>query len=145
MNRSTILLHRLMSVAVATLGVSLIATMPTVAAAAPDTTVTIHDDGALSTWGYTETMTAVQVGQTVVTWTNLGAKAHAASAVDGSWHTALLENGASGSVTFSMPGTYAYICAPHPWMQGTIVVLADAGSAPATDDATSSGTGEHGT
>jgi plastocyanin len=26
------------------------------------------------------------------------------------------------TITFDKPGTYYYICAPHPWMYGQIIV-----------------------
>ena len=103
-----------------------------IAAAAPSVTsadnpipVTIHEGGDPTAWGYTPTTTTVSVGQTV-TWTNSGAFAHDAAATDGSWKTQLLDPGASGSVTFNTPGTYTYICTPHPWMQATITVTAAA-------------------
>jgi plastocyanin len=92
--------------------------------------IVIHEGGADPTaWGYTPTSTTVPVG-TTVTWTNSGAFPHDAASTDGSWKTPLLDPGASGSVTFSTPGTYAYICTPHPWMQATIIVTA-ASAAPA--------------
>jgi hypothetical protein len=60
--------------------------------------------------------------------------AHDAASTDGSWKTALLNNGASDSVTFSTPGTYTYICTPHPWMQATVVVTAAVSLAPPPAD-----------
>jgi len=98
--------------------------LPSITSAADGpTSVVIHDGGDPTTWGYTPASTTVAAGQTV-TWTNSGAFAHDASATDGSWKTPLLNNGASGAVTFANPGTYTYICTPHPWMLGTIVVTA---------------------
>jgi plastocyanin len=87
--------------------------------------IVIHEGADPTTWGYTPTSTTVPVG-TTLTWTNSGAFPHDAASTDGSWKTPLLDPGASGSVTFSTPGTYAYICTPHPWMQATIVVTAAA-------------------
>jgi hypothetical protein len=44
----------------------------------------------------------------------------------------LLSGGEAGSVTFNKPGTYAYICTPHPFMIGQIIVTgAEVASAPA--------------
>ncbi|HLZ26838.1 MAG TPA: plastocyanin/azurin family copper-binding protein [Chloroflexota bacterium] len=97
--------------------------------AADGPAVSIHDGGDPTTWGYTPASTSVSVGQTV-TWTNSGAFPHDAAATDGSWKTPLLNTGQSGSVTFSTPGTYTYICTPHPWMQATIVVTAAVPAAP---------------
>ncbi len=98
------------------------AVLPSVTSAADGSVgVSIHEGADATTWGYTPTSTTIAAGQTV-TWTNSGAFAHEAASTDGSWKTPLLNQGASASVSFSTPGTYAYICTPHPWMQGTIVV-----------------------
>ena len=105
------------------------AVVPSITSAADGPAVTIHDGGEPTTWGYTPVSTSVAAGQTV-TWTNSGAFAHDAAATDGSWKTPLLDTGASGTVTFSTPGTYTYICTPHPWMLGTIVVTAAVSAAP---------------
>ena len=105
------------------------AVVPSITSAADGPAVTIHDGGEPTTWGYTPVSTSVAAGQTV-TWTNSGAFAHDAAATDGSWKTPLLNTGASGTVTFSSPGTYTYICTPHPWMLGTIVVTAAVSAAP---------------
>ena len=98
--------------------------LPSITSAADGpTAVVIHDGGDPTTWGYTPASITIAAGQTV-TWTNSGAFAHDASATDGSWKTPMLDTGASGTVTFANPGTYTYICTPHPWMLGTIVVTA---------------------
>jgi plastocyanin len=65
----------------------------------------------------------IEAGATV-TWTNLDVVEHTATATDGSWDTGLLEQGESGSITFTTPGTYDYLCTPHPSMTGRIVVVA---------------------
>ena len=59
---------------------------------------------------------------TTVTWTNLGAAPHTATAPDGAFDTGLLEAGAAASATFDTPGTHAYACQFHPEMTGTVVV-----------------------
>ena len=108
---------------------------PSITSAAADAaTVTIRDGGDAPTWGYTPTSTTVEVGQSV-TWTNSGAFAHDAASTDGSWKTPLLNTGESATVTFATPGTFTYICTPHPWMQATIVVK-PASVAPAPADPT---------
>lgn len=50
--------------------------------------------------------------------------AHNAVALSGpqSFATELLAHAESDSVTLTEPGTYDYICAPHPYMQGRIIV-----------------------
>jgi len=79
----------------------------------------------ISAWGFAG---VVPVGGTV-TWTNLGAQAHTATASDGSFDSGLVAPGASASVTFATAGTFAYLCSVHPTMKGFLVVSADATSA----------------
>src|SRR5262249_4159445 len=69
-----------------------------------------------------------------VTFTNAGVQPHnATSSEGGGWDTGLLAKGESASVTFNRPGTYTYLCTPHPSMIGQIIVTGDAvASAPAT-------------
>lgn len=67
--------------------------------------------------------TTVHVGDTV-TWTNSGQQPHSATANNGSFDTGILDHGQSGSHTFAQAGTFTYYCKVHPWMHGTIVVLA---------------------
>jgi plastocyanin len=63
-----------------------------------------------------------KVGDTI-TWTNSDSAPHSAALDDGSCATDTLAQGASGSLTFSAPGTYPYHCAIHPTqMKGSIVV-----------------------
>ena len=57
-----------------------------------------------------------------VRWTNSDAVAHTATATNGSFDTGNLEQGESATVRFTQPGTYRYICTPHPTMTGTIRV-----------------------
>jgi glucose dehydrogenase/plastocyanin len=62
------------------------------------------------------------VAGTTVTWTNAGSQIHTATASDGSFDTGDIAPGAAATFTFSTPGTYTYICAPHPWMSAQIIV-----------------------
>src|SRR5918992_3905716 len=64
---------------------------------------------------------AVSVGDTV-TWTNNGPTAHSATASDGSFDTGTFPRGQSRSHTFDAPGTFSYICTPHPFMKGSVTV-----------------------
>src|SRR5215203_3761021 len=73
----------------------------------------------------------IRVGDTV-TWTNRDSVEH--NATDGSFDTGLLRQGESASIRFDAPGTYAFLCEPHPSMTGTVVVRSTA--APPTDTAT---------
>lgn len=63
----------------------------------------------------------IQVGDTV-TWTNADAVVHTATAGSGAFDSGDLAQGESYSVTFTAPGTYDYLCTPHPDMTGRIVV-----------------------
>jgi plastocyanin len=62
-----------------------------------------------------------------VTFTNGGGTPHNAAGADaGGWDTGLLEGGQAATVTFNQPGTYNYICAPHTFMIGQIIVTRQA-------------------
>ena len=94
--------------------------------AASDTTVTIAD------FSFTPASITIHVGDTV-TWTNHGPSAHTATANNGSFNTGVLQKGQSASHTFNNAGTFSYICSIHPFMHGTVVVLANTTSTtPAT-------------
>jgi len=72
----------------------------------------------INTWGFA---VSVAAGQSVA-WTNLGAQAHTASTIDGSLDTGLVSPGSSAPLQFDVPGGYAYMCTPHPWMKGNVAV-----------------------
>jgi len=75
---------------------------------------------------YAPLRTTVTAG-TKVTFTNNGAQPHNATSSDGGgFDTGLLVKGESASVTFNRPGTYTYICTPHPSMIGQIIVTGQA-------------------
>jgi plastocyanin len=92
---------------------------------ASDPAVTIAD------FHFTPPTTTVHVGDTI-SWTNDGPSSHTATARDGSFNTGTLSKGQSASHTFTRAGTYAYVCTIHPFMHGTITVLAAATTAPST-------------
>ncbi len=102
---------------------------PATAHAANDTSVTISD------FKFTPASITIHVGDTV-TWTNNGPSAHTASANNGSFNTGVLQKGHSGSHTFTTAGTVTYICQIHPFMHGTIVVLANTTSTTTTPTTT---------
>jgi plastocyanin len=83
----------------------------------------------INTWGFTPPDVTVSVGQSV-TWKNSGSLAHTATATGGQFDTGMVAPGESKTITLSAPGTIAYQCTPHPWMKGTLTVLA-AAAAPA--------------
>jgi plastocyanin len=76
----------------------------------------------INSWGFAA---AVPVGASI-TWTNLGSQAHTVTAADGSFDTGLVDPGGQATIQFDVAGTYAYVCTPHPWMKGFIVVTPDA-------------------
>ena len=92
---------------------------------ASDTTVTIAD------FQFAPATITIHVGDTV-TWVNNGPSAHTATAKDGSFNTGVLPKGHSASHTFTKAGTFNYICSIHPFMHGTVVVLADTTSTTTT-------------
>jgi plastocyanin len=42
--------------------------------------------------------------------------------MEGKWDTGVLAKGGTKTVTFDKPGTYYFICTPHPWMYGQVIV-----------------------
>jgi len=73
-------------------------------------------------YSYFPARTRIKAG-TAVTFTTVGDIPHTATAYQqGNWDTGALAKGESKEVTFSEPGTYYYICTPHPWMYGQIIV-----------------------
>lgn len=101
-----------------------------VANAANDPGVTIAN------FAFSPGTTTVHVGDTV-TWTNEDSAPHTATAKDGSFDTGILTKGRSASHTFTQPGTFTYYCSVHPYMHGTVVVLAAAASAQSSTSPTS--------
>jgi LPXTG-motif cell wall-anchored protein len=93
---------------------------PVKAKAAASASVTISD------FQFAPGAVTVNVGDTV-TWTNAGPTPHSATANDGSFDTGIMDEGGSGSHTFTEAGTFSYICTPHPNMTGTVTVAAAAG------------------
>jgi plastocyanin len=79
----------------------------------------------INAWGYAA---VVPVGGTI-TWTNMGVQPHTVTAVDGSFDSGFVDTGAVWSMQFDVAGKYAYLCEPHPWMKGFIVVTPDAPTA----------------
>lgn len=57
-----------------------------------------------------------------ITFTNEDGAPHTATATDGSFDTGRLAKGESATITAPAAGEYAYICAVHPMMKGTLTV-----------------------
>jgi len=114
--------------------VSLIAIAPSAFAAHHE--VTIENAPGSSTPGcepdcFIPTTATVEVGA-IITWANTDTAAHTAtagSAADGPsgvFDSSLIMAGGSYSHTFDTAGTFDYFCMVHPWMQGTVIVEAEA-------------------
>jgi LPXTG-motif cell wall-anchored protein len=84
---------------------------------AGDPGVTIAD------FHFSPATTTIHAGDTI-TWSNSGPSSHTATATNGGFNTGILKKGQSASHTFTQPGTFAYACQIHPFMHGTIIVLA---------------------
>jgi len=64
----------------------------------------------------------IKAGSTV-TFTNVGDLPHSATSMDrGKWDTGVLLKGQSKAITFVQPGNFYYICLPHPWQYGQVIV-----------------------
>jgi len=116
--------------------VSVIAIAPSAFAAHHE--VTITNAPGSSTPGCEDTnncfipsVATVDLGA-VVTWENTDNAAHTATSgsatdgPDGVWDSSLMMVNGSYSVTLDDEGTYPYFCMVHPWMQGTVIVEAEA-------------------
>jgi plastocyanin len=60
---------------------------------------------------------------TRVSWANRDSTAHTATADQGSLDTGTINPGQSKTIEFARPGVYAYHCAFHAFMTGTIKVV----------------------
>jgi LPXTG-motif cell wall-anchored protein len=87
------------------------------AVAAADGSVTITD------FTFSPGTITIDQGDTV-TWVNNGPTPHSATSPSGAFDTGIYPKGQSRSHTFNEAGTFAYICTPHPFMKGTVVVQA---------------------
>lgn len=65
---------------------------------------------------------------TAVRFVNDDDRDHTATGTGGSFDSGLMRPGAAWSRTFASPDTFAYLCALHPDMRGTITVRATAGA-----------------
>ena len=73
----------------------------------------------------------IEAGE-AVTWDNTDTAAHTATGgtptdgPSGVFDSSLIMAGGSYSHTFDTAGTYVYFCMVHPWMEGTVIVEAEA-------------------
>jgi uncharacterized iron-regulated protein/plastocyanin len=59
---------------------------------------------------------------TVVEWTNRDEAVHTVTATDRAWDSGAIQPGASWRARFDEPGRYPFLCGPHPFMQGVVIV-----------------------
>jgi plastocyanin len=84
-------------------------------------TVTVE----IGDFAFDPTPVEISVGQSVA-WANVHTQAHTSTGQgDQSWDTQNIAPGeTSDPVLFEEPGTFTYICALHPFMEGTVEVSA---------------------
>jgi len=75
----------------------------------------------ISNFSYSPASLTVKVGDTV-SWTNQDSMGHSATADDNSFDTGIIDQGKTGTATFTKAGTFTYHCSVHPTMHGTIIV-----------------------
>jgi copper-containing nitrite reductase len=59
-----------------------------------------------------------------ITWTNDDTMTHTVTSRTGIFDSGQIMAGMTWTYTFNTPGTYNYYCTLHPWMNGTVTVLA---------------------
>ena len=77
----------------------------------------------MANYAFSPASATITVGDTV-TWTNTDQAPHDVTTTSApvSIHSSELSTGQSWSYTFTVPGTYSYICSIHPDMKATLVV-----------------------
>ena len=88
---------------------------PTAAPSTGASTVTI------ASFAYSPSKITVTKG-TTVTFDNKDNAEHTVTADNGSFDSGTLQLGASKTISFSKPGTFAFHCSFHPFMHGTVIV-----------------------
>ena len=83
----------------------------------------------IADFAFSPPILTIAAGDTV-TWTNADPVVHTSTSTSGAFDSGDLDQGESYSVTFTTPGTYDYLCTPHPTMTGRIVVQAASASTP---------------
>lgn len=78
----------------------------------------------ISDFAFSPATITIHSGDTI-TWTNNDSAVHNAASTASAptaFQTKDLNQGETDSVTFTKPGTYAYICSYHPGMKGKVIV-----------------------
>lgn len=79
-------------------------------------------------WAYAPAVVTVAPGSWV-TWSNAGGETHTITSFDNSFDSREVGPSEGFSWFFETPGTFQYTCTLHPWMVGTITVVADEAAA----------------
>ncbi len=79
-------------------------------------------------WGYEPAIAKVKKGQ-VVTFINSGKVPHTATSTKGAFDTGYMQAGEIRKLQMNDVGAFDYLCTPHPWMKGKIIVEGAAGTA----------------
>lgn len=87
----------------------------------PESVPTASADISIKNFAFNPSNTTVKVG-TKVTWTNEDSMNHTISSDINAFESGHMAKGQSFSFIFNKAGTYAYYCALHPSMTGTIIV-----------------------
>jgi plastocyanin len=88
----------------------------------------VDNEPDLTRWHYDPAELTVPAGTTVV-WFNKGKEDHTVTADDKSFDSGMKRTGGTFQRAFPKAGRYTYHCAPHPWMKGTVRVVATATAA----------------
>ncbi len=86
-----------------------------------DTGLAMDANVAIASFAYSPASLTVKQGTTVI-WTNDDSMTHTVTADNGSFASGNLANSQTYSHTFTTKGTFAYHCALHPSMHGSVVV-----------------------
>ena len=70
---------------------------------------------------YVPATVTVAPGSTV-RWVNRDSMEHTVTSTEGKWDSGTIRPGETWSRRFDEPGSYPYVCTPHPFMTGTVVV-----------------------
>ena len=95
---------------------------PSPAPSGPASSVSIPMGAStLTNTAFSPDLADVAVG-TTVTWTNTDSVAHTSTSNATVWNSGTVAPGGRFSFTFQTAGTFAYHCAIHPGMVGTVIV-----------------------
>ena len=93
--------------------------------ASPNSVVVVIQPGASvnASLGFEPNTITVMIGvNNTVIWRNEDSDWHDVHSDTGLFYSGIIQPGATWSYTFTVPGTYPYLCDPHPWMTGTVIV-----------------------